>query len=335
MLLSSYTQTLHIRHPALSSSGYDEAGASENTLFFSNDNSYAEERLRSDSKVIIDFTNNNESQINSLSSILIDSANSDEDRISAANDLAKILFGSDYKLIPNYKVSQDTANAIKKFDEGYLTILGASTIEEQALKVDEWLHDAGMVRSNISDLELFGLLVNCFNSNQDLNLIPAQLPHDYGEVNQWLSLQVEEEHLKDGKICLAMNTYAGFYTDLDSSDHALCGLIIDEWTEIIPWKDQTAALSLNFNQPNSQAPQCLLLAVPSVQPDQAVPESLKWNQTDIQNMLEQTLNDAIKRNQDYEAIENSHLGQFIPLTIYPVSSLRSDGIHYSSNDFIN
>ena len=40
------------------------------------------------------------------------------------------------------------------------------------------------------------------------------------------------------------------------------GLLIDDWTEVIPVKDETTGIAFNYNQPNAMPPQAFALAVP-------------------------------------------------------------------------
>ncbi|HEY7233227.1 MAG TPA: hypothetical protein VH539_03710, partial [Gemmatimonadaceae bacterium] len=40
-----------------------------------------------------------------------------------------------------------------------------------------------------------------------------------------------------------------------------CGLLIDEWVESVPTREEVTGLAFNFNAPNSAPPQALLLAV--------------------------------------------------------------------------
>ncbi|HKW12050.1 MAG TPA: hypothetical protein VJO33_16810, partial [Gemmatimonadaceae bacterium] len=40
-----------------------------------------------------------------------------------------------------------------------------------------------------------------------------------------------------------------------------CGLLIDEWIESVPTREEVTGLAFNFNAPNSAPPQALLLAV--------------------------------------------------------------------------
>src|SRR5205823_4694047 len=41
----------------------------------------------------------------------------------------------------------------------------------------------------------------------------------------------------------------------------ICGLLLDEWTELVPTTQETTGIAFHFNRPNATAPQSLLLAV--------------------------------------------------------------------------
>ena len=41
----------------------------------------------------------------------------------------------------------------------------------------------------------------------------------------------------------------------------MAGIVLDHWIERIPYREQTAGLTFNFDQPDAEAPQALLLAV--------------------------------------------------------------------------
>ena len=44
----------------------------------------------------------------------------------------------------------------------------------------------------------------------------------------------------------------------------MCGLLIDEWTEVIPSRQQTTGVAFHHDRPNAEPPQAWLLAVPAV-----------------------------------------------------------------------
>lgn len=294
--------------------------------------------LESDTQFVLDYIAPQLAKISELQNKMYNTSLSNIEQTDAAIELAQLIFGKDFKIFPHYKLSSAATYGISKSLETGSPLLNSaiSSIEEKAIAMEEWTQDAGKVRENISRFETVNLLKDCFGSGCNLDLIPAQLPYDPIDNgidnNRWMGLKVDQNKMKDGKLCLAMNVYDGFLDDVQSEEY-LCGFIVDEWTEIIPFKEHSAAVAINFNQPNSQPPQCMLLAVPSKQPNPSNPGSLKWKQNDIQATLEQTLDDAIDRSIDYEAIKDTDLGKFIPLTIYPVSGPGTTSMGFDPQDF--
>jgi hypothetical protein len=60
------------------------------------------------------------------------------------------------------------------------------------------------------------------------------------------------------------------------------GLLIDDWTEVIPTSNEMTGISFNYNQPNAIPPQALLLAVtPKI--------TGHWDWNDLVGVLEDTL----------------------------------------------
>jgi hypothetical protein len=44
----------------------------------------------------------------------------------------------------------------------------------------------------------------------------------------------------------------------------LAGLLVDEWTELVPSRAETTGIAFQYDPPDSSAPQAILLAVPPV-----------------------------------------------------------------------
>ena len=44
----------------------------------------------------------------------------------------------------------------------------------------------------------------------------------------------------------------------------LAGLVVDEWTEVVPSRSETTGIAFQFDPPDSAAPQAILIAVPPV-----------------------------------------------------------------------
>ena len=90
-------------------------------------------------------------------------------------------------------------------------------------------------------------------------------------------------------------------------------VVIDAWNETIPNSIETTGVAVHYNQPNSEPPQAVLLAVtPDV--------TGHWDWEDLVATIEETLERAKLRAVEPDQIGDSALGQFLPAFLTPVSS---------------
>jgi len=90
-------------------------------------------------------------------------------------------------------------------------------------------------------------------------------------------------------------------------------LLIDAWTEVIPGDTETTGIAFNYNQPNSEPPQVLMLAVPP-----KIRGSWKWD--DLLSILQDSLNRAKQRAVEPDQLDNHALAQFLPAILTPTTS---------------
>ena len=138
----------------------------------------------------------------------------------------------------------------------------------------------------------------------------AQLPAGPAGV-AWAGLEFpsEAQRPRSGLVSLALLGHAP-----PAADAAWCGLMLVEWPEVIPAREEEAGLTMQFDAPGAQAPQALLIAVP---PD-AQPN---WSY----DTLERTLLDTLSLAQ-IRALELSHLGEFgqlLPMTYLAENTARA------------
>jgi hypothetical protein len=91
-----------------------------------------------------------------------------------------------------------------------------------------------------------------------------------------------------------------------------CGLLLDEWTEVIPSRDETAGLTFHYDQPNSEPPQTLLLVTPRR-------FTGRWQWQDLVDTLHETLDMARKRAVEPDQVDGTVYSRFLP----PIVSLAS------------
>jgi hypothetical protein len=148
-----------------------------------------------------------------------------------------------------------------------------------------WLQRAAHVREGVSRLERTLLYAQALGSPEQLALRVAQLPHRPGD--RWGALPGEAI---GGRLSLVAQTAAA-----PAAGAALAGLVIDEWTEVIPARTQVTGLAFHVDQPNSRAPQAILLAVPPT-------EDHVWSLAALEAVVLETLDLARLRLVDLEAL---------------------------------
>jgi hypothetical protein len=84
--------------------------------------------------------------------------------------------------------------------------------------------------------------------------------------------------------------------------------LIDDWTEVIPTRNETTGIAFNFDQPNATPPQALLFAVTPQQKG-------RWTWDDLVGILNDTLLRAKLRAvepQWLDMIDKAEIGVLLP-----------------------
>jgi hypothetical protein len=161
------------------------------------------------------------------------------------------------------------------------------------------------VRDGASRLEGTLLYAEAPGSPQPLRLRVAQLPRRAGD--RWVGLQATAtQPIASGRLSLVVQTAA---TGAPAANAKLAGLVVDEWTEVIPLPTQMTGVSFHVDQPDARAPQAILLAV-------APNEAHVWSLAALEATVLETLDLARTRLVDSEALGAANvtprLGQYLP-----------------------
>ncbi|MGC4070208.1 MAG: hypothetical protein QM784_37220 [Polyangiaceae bacterium] len=105
----------------------------------------------------------------------------------------------------------------------------------------------------------------------------------------------------EGRAVLLLLTNA---TSLDATD-TWTGLVMDDWTEIIPNKKEVTGVAVHYDGPSAQAPQTILVAVASN-------PAAGWTFDDLWASIEQTVDLTKVRAVDAELVD---LGQVLPANV--------------------
>jgi len=87
-----------------------------------------------------------------------------------------------------------------------------------------------------------------------------------------------------------------------------CGILLDEWTEVIPATTRDTGIAFNFDRPNNEAPQSLLLVTPGT-------ANGEWQWEDLMGALNETLDLAKSRAVEPVHIDGTAYSRFLPATI--------------------
>jgi hypothetical protein len=178
-----------------------------------------------------------------------------------------------------------------------------------AFPVEDWLHSAARVRTPLRHLEQAGLLAEALGQPEQ-DLVPLQLPVKPDD--HWLAMEYPAGLDLAGEHLL----YSAWYRPGFAADGPVCGLLVDEWTEVLPSDTTTAGLAFNYDRPDSEAPQAMLLVTPA-------DGGTAWSWDDLRQAIPDTMRLAKQRAVEPVHLEASAAVRFLPAT---VSAITERGI---------
>lgn len=202
------------------------------------------------------------------------------------------LFGKNIKVLPLF--------SLNNMDEIDTAVKNNTTLLEGASKlaVEGWLHGITKVRPKSNTYQTSMLLSEMF-TNTIKKLIVTQFP--LSAEDRWIALpRSKSQNFEGAKLSILMQLPQAFCP----SDQ-LAGLLIDDFTERIPNDKETTGISFHYNQPNSEPPQAILLAV-------TPKEKGNWEWADLECTLHETLDLAKKRAVEPDMLGDSPYAQFLP-----------------------
>lgn len=180
----------------------------------------------------------------------------------------------------------------------------------------EWVQRMGAVRPELAKLEDAMLQVEELEAAQNptsQSLKVAQLPGGEQPLNRWIgsSLPTAEPPTAD-VLSLVAWTPAPLKQPLNANATEFSGVLIDEWSEVLPLKELTTGVALHFNAPDSQPPHALLVGV-------LPPTVTAWTDELLVGVVQQAADTARIRSVDHSALrwELRHLLPAIALPHSP------------------
>jgi hypothetical protein len=257
-------------------------------------------------------------------------------QVQALQEAAKALLGESFMLIPEFlpggAQGAAWAAAVAAFSGGepFKHLTETLKIERP---VQEWLCGAARVRSPLRAWETSAMLAAALGRSEPA-MLPIQLPFRAGD--PWLAMQLPEKFTIEGERLL----YTAHYRTPFAAGAHQCGLLLDEWTEVIPSTTKEAGVTFNFDRPDNEPPQTILVVTPAsvgavagiggvvgrggvgdVREPGAVSigQSGGWQWEDLVGALNETLDLAKKRALEPAQIEPTPYARLLPATIMAVT----------------
>jgi hypothetical protein len=244
-------------------------------------------------------------------------------QVDLVQEAVEQLFHEDFKVVPEFSVSGESADEWAK-SYAAKDQLQKHSIEEEKIDfpLDDWLYGIARVREKIHHWENIVFLAEAFNG-PSLELHPVQLP--FKEDDTWLALPYPKTYTIESDRLL----YTAHYAVAFDKTKKQCGLLLDEWTEVIPAPEETAGIAFHYDRPNTEPPQVMLLAMPT-------DFRGAWQWEDLVEVVNETLDMAKKRAIEPAQVDALSYARFLPsvvssMTVHPLTvSLNyafNNGIH--------
>jgi hypothetical protein len=187
------------------------------------------------------------------------------DRALATTEALRALVGEDVLVVPEYNLPSSVAGPLHDaLDDSEDLVAHLNAAHD--FPVDDWLHGVARVREMPRVWERVVLLSDALR-NDDLDdldeagpsLRPVQLP--FREHDHWLAMELATGATVDEDRLLFTAHWAD---DQSSGSGPACGLLFDEWTEVLPTDRETTGIAVHADSPDSEPPQSMLLVVPPV-----------------------------------------------------------------------
>ncbi|MEJ3750514.1 hypothetical protein WEI85_45565 [Actinomycetes bacterium KLBMP 9797] len=244
-----------------------------------------------------------------------DKAVTGPDRVRAATAALTAMLGDDVLVVPEFTPPAQLDSDWRKARADSPKLLGHLTQDlDRDFPVDDWVHGVARVRDKprlweravlLSDaLRGSGGLLGDLLGGQEPSLIPIQMP--YRTDDRWLGMDFPPgTAITEDKVLFTAHYSAEFPL---IGAPARCGLLLDEWTEVIPASRETTSIAVHIDRPDSEPPQAMLLAVPPV-------KTGTWNTDDLITAIVETFDLARLRAVEPHHLDSTAYAHLLPATL--------------------
>ncbi len=241
------------------------------------------------------------------------------------SDAIKKLLMDSFKVFPRITLYYSLSKEKRQDYDAMLENGIKSFTNIDAMAFEEWQSEVAEVREHMKLWHHLNMFQEVYG-NPTGNIAILQVDSE-GSVlpGKWLGCQVDHEsELQDVDSLVVYNSESLLRQQSWNDEPSYnSGILIDAWTEFIPYKKQTAGMVFHCDQPDNEAPQSLLLGI---HPDfNLSTKNKKWS---LHNVLE--LLDSTKFMFMNRAVEPDHLYRDPAMsTLFPLLSTIGLRGHFS------
>ena len=226
-------------------------------------------------------------------------------RFESYSQAARVLLGPEYVAVPLFAAHAEGA--------AELASATATPIESDALVIESWLQSAARVRPPLQAWDMLATYHDWLRE-ASLPFVAVQLPAAPGA--KWIGGVFDDTVAADDVVSIAMHGAPATYAV------PLAGLLVDEWTELVPSANETIGIAMHINRPNAVAPQALLLAV-------APRQSGTWAWSDLIAILHDTMDRMQLRAVEPDDIKRPYFQLLPPIVAHFDESMLTAAAKFS------
>jgi len=223
-------------------------------------------------------------------------------------EIVRRVFGREFIFLPRFRPAGAT-------ELGQALTAGPALVGD-ANAPRRWLQTAARVRPALGRWRTIELYAGAFGTAAP-RVDVAQLPHVAG--TRWVALPFpgEAERPPSGRASLLLHRAA-----TPAAQAEWVGLLLDEWTELIPARSELTGIAFHYDDPGAEAPQAVLVAVPPG-------DTTVWDVDMLVDIVNETVDLAKLRAVDGELL--GALGQILP-AIYLAANSAGETISTDLSD---
>ncbi len=233
--------------------------------------------------------------------------------VELLENVTELLFGRFYRVYPDFRLpaAADLEQSINDPE------LKASA---DNFAVERWLQTQAPLRPKMDLYYRGNMLTELFGGTKERDgYALLQLPLREGKPGPWVG-QAYGDFMPHGD---TLSMTLELQTDFTFSDGTFSGLLIDDWQELVPDPEVNAGIALQYDQPDTEAPNAVLLAM-------TPKPGAGWDWPTLRAAVLDNLHLSKLRAVDPDMIKQSFLDQLLPTIIGPVEVTEgSSGLSYA------